>query len=163
MEQKALYVLAGFDPETEQKLANLQELLYEQGFTGLQTKNIPMHITMGAFPVTQETELVQKLVSLAQSTAAFPVNFQHIGIFTGAKVLFAAPDAGEPMLQLRKQFGDCDGWTPHTTLLMDDPTVIYKALPVVLQHFSAMQGKITCLHLYEFFPPRHIATVQLKG
>ncbi len=50
---KALYVLAGYDA-AESYLAGIRNKLYEAGFTGTQTKNIPMHITMGLFTTERE-------------------------------------------------------------------------------------------------------------
>ena len=44
MANNALYVLAGYDDVTEARLAALQNKLYEQGFTGTHTKNIPQRL-----------------------------------------------------------------------------------------------------------------------
>jgi hypothetical protein len=41
------------------------------------------------------------------------------------------------------------------------PDVVYKAIPVVMENFSAFAGKVDTLHLYEFFPTRHIISVKL--
>ena len=46
MAEKALYVLAGYDDDTEKLLSGIQNKLYEQGFSGVQTKGIPMHFTI---------------------------------------------------------------------------------------------------------------------
>ena len=79
-----------------------------------------------------------------------------------SEVLFAAPDASKELLALKEIFcGDTD-LTPHTTLLIDNPDSILKALPAVMEDFSPFRGKITSLHLYEFFPARYILTVPLK-
>ena len=162
MDNKALYILAGYDDETGRRLQAIQDKLYEEGFTGTQTKNIPMHTTMGSFPTDMEEELKAKLIELSETVPAFDVSFSHVGMFSGARVLFVAPDASHKMLELKEKFGDSFGWARHTTMLIDDPEVIYKALPIVMEEFSSFKGKMSRLYLYEFFPTRHILTVELK-
>ena len=162
MSDKALYVLAGYDEETELHLANIQNKLYEHGFTGTHTKNIPQHITLGSFSTEKEAELKDLLQRLSAEVPSFEVTFNHVGVFGGSKVLFVAPDSNEQLLKLKERFGDSYNWTPHTTMLIDNPEEIYKALPVVMENFSAFQGRITALHLYEFFPTRHIMSVHFE-
>ena len=41
MAGKALYILAAYDDRTEERLSGIQNRLYELGFSGIQTKNIP--------------------------------------------------------------------------------------------------------------------------
>ena len=163
MTDKALYILAGYDDETEKYLAGIQKKLYEQGFTGVHTKNIPQHITMGSFPAEMENELTALLKKLSEEETAFEVTFNHVGIFGGGKVLFIAPDANEQMLRIKERFGSSDNWTPHTTMLIDTPDMTLKAIPVVLSEFSSFRGRITTLYLYEFWPTRHILTVKLTA
>ena len=162
MADKRLYVLAGFDAPTEDRLQAWQNRLYEEGFIGTQTKNIPQHITLGSFPVEMEQELCEQLDRLAKETAAFPVTFNHVGIFGGGKVLFIAPDISHEMLQLKECFGSAYNWTAHSTMLIDEPEVILRAAESTLGRFAAFEGNVTQLHLYEFFPARHIATVQFE-
>ncbi len=163
MDNKALYILAGYDDLTENRLADIQNRLYDQGFTGTHTKQIPQHITLGSFPVDQEQELIDLVQKTAETTASFSVVFNHIGVFPGGKVLFIAPDINRALLELKECFGDSHGWTPHTTMLIDEPDLILKALPEVVQNFSSFEGTVSSLHLYEFFPARHILSVVLQG
>ena len=163
MADKALYVLAGYDDNTETYLSGIQDKLYKQGFSGFHTKNIPMHMTLGSFPCDKEEELKALVRKTAEEVGAFDVTFNHVGIFGGAQVLFAAPDVSHELLALKELFGDSTDWTAHTTFLIDSLEVIYKALPYVMEEFSAFGGKVTSLHLYEFFPTRHILTVELKN
>jgi len=162
MTDRALYVLAGYDDRTEARLSDMQNKLYEHGFIGTHTKNIPLHITLGSFPTEREAELKALLVQAAEKTEPFEVAFNHIGLFEGAGVLFAAPDINEPLLRLKEAFGDSDGWTPHTTMIIDAADVIFEALPIIMKEFVPFRGKVTSLHLYEFFPTRYISTVYLK-
>ena len=161
MTDKALYILAGYDNATEQHLSSLQNELYKHGFSGQQTKNIPQHITLDSFPCEQEQELITRLQALATDTKEFPVTFSHIGIFSGSKVLFVAPDCSKELLELKEKFGSSEGWTPHTTMLIDEPETILQAAPILLERFSPFAGKVTALHLYEFWPTRHILSVAL--
>lgn len=159
---KALYILAGYDDNTENYLSGLQNKLYDAGFTGNQTKNIPMHITMGSFPTDKEEELIATLQKMAEETEGFDITFNHVGLFGGGNVLFVAPDANVKLLELKEKFGTSYNWAAHTTMLIDSTDVIYKALPVVIDNFKAFAGRVEKLHLYEFFPTRHIISVDLK-
>lgn len=162
MADKALYVMAGYDDRTEAYLAGIQNKMYENGFFGVHTKNLPQHITLCSFPVDQERELIQKIQNLAQTKTPFNITFNHVGIFSGSRVLFIAPDINRELLDLQEEFGVSFNWTPHTTMLIDEPGVVLQALPLVLEDFAAFQGKVTTLHLYEFWPTRHILSVNLK-
>ena len=159
---KALYILAGYDDATEEYLSGIQNKLYDAGFVGGQTKNIPMHITMGSFPTDKEEELVETLKKMAQEVEGFDITFNHIGMFVGGNVLFIAPDTNRKLLDLKETFGDSYNWAAHTTMLIDSADVIQKALPVVIDNFKAFAGRVEKLHLYEFFPTRHIISVDLK-
>lgn len=168
MSEKSLYVLAGYDDETEAKLAGIQKHLYELGFSGTQTKEIPMHVTMGQFDTSKEQELKERLIALSQSVNAFEVDFNHIGLFENPEkeVMFIQPKISVEWLELRDRFSDnidTFPWAPHTTLLIDRPEVIEEARKVVLEEFQAFSGKVTTLYLYEFWPTRHVLTVQLKS
>ncbi len=158
---KALYILAGYDDNTEKYLSGIQNKLYESGFVGTQTKNIPMHTTLGSFPCEKEEELIEFLKKLSAETKAFEVTFNHIGMFGGGNVLFIAPDANHRLLDLKEKFGSSYNWAAHTTMLIDDARVVQQALPVVLEQFKSFSGKVSKLHLYEFFPTRHIISVDL--
>lgn len=162
MSNKALYIMAGYDDKTEKYLANIQNKLYENGFIGTHTKNLPQHITLGSFPIDKEDELKNLLQELSKQINPFEITFNHIGIFGGSNVLFVAPDPNYELIELKERFGDSYNWTPHTTMLIDNPDTIYKALPLVMNEFSAFDGKVTSLHLYEFFPTRHILSVDFE-
>ena len=162
MSNKALYIMAGYDDKTEKYLANIQNKLYENGFIGTHTKNLPQHITLGSFPIDKEDELKNLLQELSKQINPFEITFNHIGIFGGSNVLFVAPDPNYELIELKERFGDNYNWTPHTTMLIDNPDTIFKALPLVMNEFSAFDGKVTSLHLYEFFPTRHILSVDFE-
>lgn len=154
MTEKRLYILAGFDQKTEKRLADWQCLLFDAGFHGQQTDIFP-HLTLADFPCGEEEMLRKKLLNIKNSftTAAF----SHIGLFSGGRVLFAAPDISPPLLALREQFSSAPHWTPHATLLIDEPEQILTALAVLQKAFVPFEGQIESLWLYEFQPPRFIA------
>lgn len=164
MAEKALYILAGYDAESDKRLSELQNKLYEQGFSGEHTKDIPQHITLGSYPNEKEGALIEQMRKIAESGKLVEVALNHVGVFPGAKVLFVAPDINRELLELKESFGessDVFDWTPHTTMLIDEPETIYKALPSVMESFVPFKGKIAVLHLYEFFPTRHILSVKI--
>ena len=161
-DNKKLYVLAGYDEKTEAYLSGIQNKLYEQGFVGTHTKNLPAHITLDSFPTEQEEELKALLHTVAEQTDAFEISFSHVGIFSGGYVLFLGADTNRELLDLKESFGDSFDWAAHTTMLIDEPEVIARAMPEVIKEFQPFVGKVTSLHLYEFFPTRYITTVYLK-
>ena len=77
--------------------------------------------------------------------------------------MFIAPDHNAELLKLKEEFGDSFDWTAHTTMLIDRPETVYRALPILMEDFSAFRGRVNALHLYEFFPARHILSVALKN
>lgn len=168
MAVKALYVLAGYDDRTETILSGMQDKLYELGFSGIQTKNIPMHFTLGSYSPDQEEVLKERLLKISDTHESFPVSFNHVGLFRLPEndVLFVKPEVSRQMLELKECFSDNQdqyNWSSHTTLLIDKPEVIREALSAVLDEFSSFEGKVSVLHLYEFWPTRHILSVRLKG
>ena len=66
MAEKRLYLLAGFDPKTENQLADWQRLLTEAGFQGQQTNIFP-RLTLADFPCGEEGMLRQKLPAIKKS------------------------------------------------------------------------------------------------
>ena len=166
MANKALYILAGYDDRTEEILSGIQKKLYDQGFSGLQTRDIPMHFTLGSYPVEQEDELKARLARIAETHKAFDTSFNHVGLFRLSQndVLFIAPEISREMLALKDEFRDSRdqfNWSPHTTMLIDKPAVIQEATQSVLKEFASFSGKVAYLHLYEFWPTRHILSIRL--
>ena len=166
MTDKALYILAGYDDKTEETLSGIQNRLYELHFNGVQTRGIPMHFTLGSYGTEREEELKERLARIAEMHKAFNVVFNHAGIFRLPEndVLFIAPETNRAMLALKDCFADnrdTFSWSPHTTMLIDKPDIIQKAVPVVMDAFSPFGGKVAALHLYEFWPTRHVFSARL--
>ena len=167
MDNKALYVLVGYDDETEKTLSGLQNMLYDLGFEGSQTKNIPMHFTLGSYDTEREEELKVRLQKAANDHKAFKVSFTQIDLFQNPAndVLFITPEDNKEMLSLKEDFSDKKDrypWAAHTTMLIDKPEIIRDAKEIVSNEFKPFSGRVEKLYLYEFWPTRHIMTVQLE-
>lgn len=159
MKDKFLCVLAQYDEETELKLKGIQKVLSDNGFVGRQTPDLPNHITLGSFEITEEGILKEKVKTAARSFKSFDIRLNNIGLF-GLDVLFIAPSVNHELLNLQEYFDNnyADGldWTAHTTMLIDDHEIIHKALPYVAENFKSFTGRIESISLYEFWPTRFI-------
>jgi|GEM_PF-442506 len=156
-----LCVMLGYDEVTEKQLANMQEQLYRTGYRGTHNKDLPQHITLGIFPWEERDRLIALVERVAKQHHVFDITFNHIGIFGGAKVLFIAPDTSPSLLTLKECFESSYNWTPHTTMIIDESEKIFQALPILASHFTAFQGKVCKIYLYEFWPARAILTLDL--
>lgn len=158
MPDKIICVLAGFDDRAEQELERLYKAVGNAGFSGSQTKDLLKHLTLGTFSVGEEGNVIKDMKRAADEFSGIDLIFNHVGVFGGSKVLFAAPDQNIELLKLKEISGESFNWTPHVTMLIDD---IYKALPVLADEFRSFTGRVNSLHLYEFWPTRHIMSLAL--
>ncbi|AGF55791.1 2'-5' RNA ligase [Clostridium saccharoperbutylacetonicum] len=164
MKDKFLCVMAQYDKETELKLKEIQKLLSDNGFVGKQTPNLPNHITIGSFDISQEELVKEKVKMVSKQFHSFDIKLNSIGLF-GLDVLFIAPSVNHELLNLQQYFNndyaDGFGWTAHTTMLIDDHETIQKALPYLANNFKNFTGKIESISLYEFWPTRFILKEKL--
>ncbi|WFR59836.1 2'-5' RNA ligase family protein [Anaerocolumna sp. AGMB13025] len=163
MQDKFLCILAQYDMETEQRLKELQQILSINGFNGTQTQNLPYHITLGTFKVSEKENLKVKIFKAAEQFKSFKVSLSSIGLF-GLDVLFLAPSVNHELLNLQQFFSneDNDGtWTAHTTLLIDKHDTILKALPYIAKDYKNIEAKIESISLYEFWPTQFITKEKL--
>lgn len=167
MAEQILVLMADWDDETQKILSGWYDDLKLAGFTGKQTPGLPHHISMSTYTLDKEAEAAELMRKAASEFAPFEVSISHIGMFAGGSILFAAPDRNPDLERLHDA---CDlgivqeyQWTPHTTILIDEPDVVHSALPVVVRSFRPLAGKITKLHLCAFWPTREIASVELSG
>jgi 2'-5' RNA ligase len=165
MKDKFLCVMAQYDMQTELRLKELQKILSDNGFRGRQTPNLPNHITLGSFEVSQEELLKEKIKMVSKQFSSFDIKLNNIGLF-GLDVLFIAPSVSHELLNLQQYFNnayaDGFGWTAHTTMLIDDNETILKALPYIAENFKSFIGKIESISLYEFWPTRFILEEKLQ-
>lgn len=168
MAEEILVLMADLDEESQRIMGGWYGKLHEKGFTGVQTPNLPFHITLASFALDKEQEVVKEMEELAKRFSEIPVHLSHIGLFAGGKVLFAGPDMNPAeLLNLRQAIKtekqERFSWTPHSTILIDDADKIQKALPFLIEDFHPFMGKITRLHLCAFWPTREVAAVYLNN
>lgn len=166
MAEEFLTLMADLDPESQRTLGGWYNKLQQAGFTGEQTPGLPFHISLACFSLDREAEAVREIEELAGRFSAVPVHISHIGLFAGGRILYAAPDMNpQDLLSLRRaiktETRDKYPWTPHATLLIDQPETIQRALPVLLDHFHPFMATVTRLHLCAFWPTREIAAAAL--
>ncbi|MCL1866857.1 MAG: 2'-5' RNA ligase, partial [Oscillospiraceae bacterium] len=165
MEEKLLYLMAKFDENTQNIFAEYYDILCRNGFVGSQTKNIPYHFTLGSRNVDCESQTIKDIEKICVDTKSFEINLGYIGLF-GLKVLFISPNMNFELLKLQQSFfPDCGNgshpWAAHATLLIDEPEIILKALPLVAENFRPFKARIESIELYEFFPMRFIKSCNL--
>jgi len=168
VDTKHLYVVAQFDAETDKRLNQLYLNLVNEGFIGTQTKGIPYHITLGTFEVDDEVDVIRRAHEAAGALPAFTIRMSYIGLF-GLNVLFVAPAVKCELIHLRQRIVPGGGtaeefpWVAHTTLLMDEPDTLYRAIPMAVKHFEPFRATIESVGIYEFFPERKIGIYPLKA
>lgn len=167
MAEQFLTLMADLDAETQRRMNAWYQALRQAGFTGTQTPGLPYHISLAVFSLAEEQKAVAVLRAAAASFAPFPLHISHIGIFAPGKVLFGAP---ERSAQLDALHDACDlspssqrPWTPHATLLIDEPQTVCAALPVLIRDFQPLMATVIRLHLCAFWPMREIAAAALTG
>ena len=167
MAEEILMLMADLDDESQRIMDGWYEKLKAEGFVGKQTPNLPYHISLAGFSLDKEAEAVNEMRELAKRFKAIPVHISHIGLFAGGNVLYAAPDMNPAdLLSLRQavktETDEKYPWTPHATIFIDEPQIVQKALPVLLDSFHPFMGKITKLQLCAFWPTREIAAINLE-
>lgn len=166
MQNKSLYLIAQFDKKTQDKLTGYYDILKKHNFIGKQTKDIPYHFTFGSCDIDREEQLIHQMDKVCSAADIIEINLSHIGLF-GLNVLFIEPNMNLELLTLQRHFfPDCGSgyhvWSAHTTLLMDEPEEILRALPIIAENFKPFKAQIESICLYEFFPARFIKECKLK-
>lgn len=166
MAEQFLTLMADLDDASQEIMSGWYNNLKEAGFTGTQTPGLPYHISLATFPLEKEQEAVALMQKMAAEFSPVSVHISHVGMFAGGKVLFGAPELSTELSVLHdacaKETMQNYPWTPHATILIDEPETVYAAIPVLMKSFYPFVGKITRLHLCAFWPTREIATVELK-
>jgi 2'-5' RNA ligase len=165
MPEQFLTLMADFDDNTQAEMSAWYESLRALGYVGTQTPNLPYHISLAVFPLSEEKKALEIMQNAAKEFAPFQVHLSHIGIFAPGKVLFAAPERNA---QLDAIHDACDvfpnpyrPWTPHATILIDESETVCKALPELLKSFRPILATVTRLHLCAFWPKREIGATHL--
>ena len=165
MAEQFLTLMADLDDESQQLLSGWYDGLRSAGFTGTQTPGLPYHISLATFPTDQEREAAETAKKAASAFSPVSVHYSHLGMFAGGRILFAAPERNPGLDRLHEACRPAAPqqypWTPHTTLLIDEPGTVHQALPVLVRSFVPFTGRIVRLHLCAFWPTREIASVDL--
>lgn len=167
MAESFVTLMAEYCAEDQRRISVWYDAVQNAGFTGSQTPGLSHHISLASFPVDKEAEAVALARKIAGQFSPVEVCISHVGVFPGGKVLFAAPDMNPGLVALQAATGQSVvhgfPWTPHTTMLIDEPQTIGRALPVLVEAFTPIRARIDRLHLCAFWPTREILSVPLEG
>lgn len=174
MDKKFLCVMAMFDEKTNTQFKSIKDQLE---CIGIKSLTIPPHITLGAYVGVEEKDLCHWIDMLCNTNKRFEVNFNHIGLFS-LNVPFLAPQVSNELTSFHKKLHEkydnycsqigydytvkSNNWVPHATILINEPEVVLKALPIINDKFKPFIGQIVSLSLCEFYPMREIKTFNLK-
>ena len=169
MAESFLTLMADYCEADQQRLSVWYDALQEAGFRGEQTPGLNHHISLATFRLDEEAEAIALTKAVAARFAPVDVAIRHVGVFPGGKVLFAAPDVNPSLAALQQACSDerplvhGHPWTPHTTMLVDAPEMVFRAIPVLTEQFEPFRGRLDRLHLCAFWPAREILRVDLTG
>ena len=165
MAEEFLTLMADLDEDAQARMSAWYDALKEAGFTGKQTPGLPFHISLTTFPPEKEQEAVEITKKAAAAFSPVPVHISHMGLFAGGRVLFCGPERNRELDALYlacEKYPQKYPWTPHVTLLIDEPDTVCAAVPLLVKHFAPFTANISRLHLCAFWPTREIMAVQLK-
>ena len=163
--EQFLTLMADLDAASQERMAGWYGELTRAGFRGSQTPGLPYHISLASFPLDEEDSAAALMEKAARTFDPIAVHISHIGIFAPGKVLFGGPEKSAELAALHDF---CEPhpsperpWTPHVTLLIDEPDTVCAALPHLLRSFEPFVGTIARLHLCAFWPTREIGAAAL--
>ena len=167
MAEQFLTLMADLDDHAQKIMSGWYKELQDAGFTGVQTPGLPFHISLAPFSPEEEEAAAEETRRLGEAFSPVPVHISHMGMFAGGRILFGAPDMNPAgLLQLREAIqtvkSESHPWTPHATILIDEPEIVRDALRILTKSFYPFMAQITRLHLCAFWPTREIAAVRLR-
>lgn len=168
MAEQFLTLMADLDDDSQKLMSGWYKELQDAGFKGVQTPGLPFHISLATFSLDEEKAVVEEMQRLGSIFSPIPVHISHIGMFAEGRVLFGGPDMNPlGLLQLHDAItiksSDNRPWTPHVTILIDEPQIVNDSLRTLVKSFHPFMARITRLHLCAFWPTREIASVQLQS
>ena len=98
-DNKFLTVMAVFDDETQQKLANIQKSIIKNVGEGTQTMGIPFHLTLGSYSTDSKCEVVAQIEKVASGAKPFEIFLIGYNTFSD-KVLFLEPTIQQELIDL---------------------------------------------------------------
>ena len=75
---KKLYILAELDYDTQNIIKKYEKIIFDNGFVGNQTKDIPYHITMGEYPIECENDLKDLLDKINLEYKEFNISYSGL-------------------------------------------------------------------------------------
>jgi hypothetical protein len=166
-DEKRVYLVAHLDEVSERRFFDLYGLLQKAGMKGVQTPDFPHHITLGDYDLSKKGEVLARVQEVCLNTRAFSVRYHSLGLF-GLRVLYAAPSVNHELLNLRealvpeKPAPDLYEWVAHTTLLMDEPETVLKAIPIAANAFEPFTATVESVGVYEFSPIGALSRFPMK-
>ena len=141
--EQFLTLMADLDEDSQAILSAWYKDLSNAGFRGNQTPNLPFHISMATFPLEKEQDAIELAEKVAGEFKPFPVHISHIGIFAPGKVLFGGPERNAELELLHNACEKASDpqrpWTPHVTVLIDEPATVCNALPELLRQYRTIR------------------------
>ena len=166
MAEQFLTLMAELDDDTQTRMSEWYDILKNAGCTGTQTPGLPYHISLVTLPLEKEQEAATLTRKIASTFSEVPVHISHIVMFSGGKILFCAPEREAKLNELYEACKSEDTskypWTPHITMLIDEPDKVHSALSLFVKSFYPFVGTIIRLRLCAFWPTREIVSVELQ-
>ena len=159
-QEKFLTVFAVFDDETQKILKEYQNSVLSLGYEGTQTMDIPFHISLGTYSVSEENKMKEKIHEVCKKYKSFDNRF-------GYKVLFVEPKLNKGLKSLHnifnhRVFDDGLSWCPHVTIFMGEEEHVKITDKYLSSLFKPIKAKVVGLQMGEFFPTRMIISEKLQ-
>ncbi|HAM62704.1 MAG: hypothetical protein A2Y20_03840 [Firmicutes bacterium GWF2_51_9] len=165
MKETFLCVMAQYDQDTEERLAEIQRSMVEAGLIGRQSKHLKHHITLGIFDVSQEEVLLDRIDGITRDFVPFEIRLGSLGLFR-TDVLFISPVANPDLHRmhdaLHQGIDEDANWVPHSTMLIDEKGAILLGVERLAQTFQSFTARIESIGFYQFKPTRFILEKPLK-
>lgn len=110
MPKKTLYFLAEFEPSANRRFARIDQKLRGAGLEGEQTRGLPPHVSLACMEQDQLQQARALLAEVCGEMRRFSVEFSHIGMFSGGKVLFYALSQSRELLHLYERLNAKSLW-----------------------------------------------------
>ena len=172
---KRLYLVAELDNNFQNKFNELYQIILENGIIGVQTNDIPYHITLCSFQIDDENIVLNLMDKIKEQFNKINIAFSGFGLF-GLNVLYLNPCFNKYLMELynfanRKSLDKNNEFSAHATLLIDSPENILKILPKINEKFNefnkgkynAFTGQIENIGVYEFSPLKFIKKIELNN
>jgi 2'-5' RNA ligase len=138
-----------FDTTTEDNIRDVWQRLAQSGVRVPGLTGLRPHVTLAACATDAIGEHCAMLADFVQRHAAFPIGFEHLGIFPGSRVVFLAPRITAQLTHIQAalvrmlaaadrttlKFAEHlapDNWIAHCTLVMGSAAELSTAISSLL-------------------------------